>query len=1256
MKKVQFVFLIISCVFLSRIRAQNIVINEICASNYICYEDSNENHGDWIELYNAGNFSVNVGGMYLTDDLSDLDEYLIPNTNPSATTIPSHAHIIFWFDDKSYEGVTHLPGKLSGNGEQVGLTLSDGVTLLDSVTYPAQTYDVTYGRTSDASPNWSFFPVPTPDDDNIGGGYTGIAGKVNYSQDAGFYSSSIQVSLTTNDTAATIYYSLNGNEPSPTNGLLYTGPITVDTNAVIRARIFKQNFIPGEVTTRSFFVNRIHDLPVLSIVTDSANLWDEYTGIYCFGVDNYSHSYSYTGANFWEDWKRPAHIELFEANDVEVVSQNINLSISGNTTRALAQKSFNFESKDALGKNSIPYQLFPQLPIGEYKSFKVRNSGSDWSSTGMRDALNHTIIEGVMDLDHQTNRPVIIYLNGQYWGRMDMTEKLDEDYLNEHFNYVDKDSVDIINSNIDVVKGDAVDYNNMLDFIDNNTMAVQANYQYIKTQMDVDNYINYEETRIYYAATDWPNNNIKYWRPKDHSHPWRWILWDTDRSTLLSASHNTAVDHNTLSWATTSGSIPDWAQYLLNNLLLNSEFKGKFITQFAHNMNFIFCPMRVDSIVDFFRDRLLLEEPAHIQRWEHTNDTIHYYTEGYRHSVAEWNTEIDTIRFFFNNRARYVREDIMNKFGINDTSQLSVNKMPPDGGIVMVDTFLIPENACKLVYFDGYPVTLTALANPGYVFSGWTTAGGDTLPITWTPNGDTTITAYFTPAPAQEPSLASHNIVSTVANCTDVVLTWVNGNGAKRIVIAKTSSAVNAFPADGNVYPADATFGNGTDLGAGNFVVYSGNSNTCSIAGLLSGTQYYFAVIEYNGNAVTSNYNITTYASADISLQAFSVTINAAATAICEGSSTELSASGGVIFYWSPAAGLSSVTDSMVTATLTSPETYILEATDINGCISTDTISISVNSLPAVTLIAQPGACVSASPVLLSGGNPSGGIYGGNYVTTGMFDPVLAGTGMHDISYLYSDANGCADSATASIEVFELPFVEIVMQNDICEDAMPVTLSGGIPSGGIYIGTGVSNGNFDPSITGQGIQIISYAYTDSLGCTNSDTSTIFVSGLPVVSLGTDTTICMYSNIFLDAGAGYASYLWSTGATTQSVFVDTSGAGIGTAVFVVTVTNLSNCAADDSINITFDICAGILPGLIQSSAVSVYPNPFNNELHITAGENHTVIELYDLYGNTILRKAIGTAPETIKPQVSAGIYFLRIETGRTNTTIKVVKTN
>ncbi len=1181
--------LVVMFLFLSSSVAQNIKINEICPSNYISFEDSYDERGDWVEFYNAGNSSINMAGMYLTDNFANLTKFQIPANNSSATTIASHDHLIFWLDEEQYKGPTHTNFKLSNTGERIALVASDGVTIIDSISFGAITYDVTLGRTTDGSSSWSYFPVPTPDNNNSGGGYLEITGKANFVQFAGFYPSTIQVELTYPDPTASIYYSINGNEPSPTRGILYTGPITVNTTTAMRARVFKANYIPGEVTTSTYFINRPHDLPILSVVTDSLNLWDENTGIYCFGVDDYDHSYPYSGANFWEDWKKPAHIELFETSGGEVISQNLKLSISGNTSRAYAQKSLNFESEDALGKKNISYQIFPQLPITEYKSFKVRNGGSDWSSTGIRDAFNHTLLEGAMDVDHQSFRPVILYINGAYWGLIQMTEKIDEDYLNAHFPAIDKDSVDLLFSNAQVANGDANSYNAMINYIANNSMTQQSNYNFIKNQIDIPEYINYYESRIYYASTDWPYKNLYFWRPKDQSMKWRWIMWDTDRSTLLTtnANHPCNVNHNTLAWATTSSSNPPWSQFLINNLLLNSEFKSQFITQFAHHINFTFCPSRTDSVLNVFRNRLQNEMPAHIARWEYSNDTLDYYTAGYYHSLNQWNKEVDTIKLFYDNRANYMRKFIMQQFSIGDTSHLSLVKNPPQGGIVVIDTFKVPSNPCRLVYFDGYPVTLKAIANPGYVFAGWTSGGGNILPFNWVPNGDTTVTAYFTPSSATQPNLASSNYSATITGCTDIDLSWFSGNGSSRLVIARAASAVNALPLDLQGYVADAIFGNGSNLGGGNFVVYSGSGNSCTVTGLTAGETYYFAIIEFNGSSNTSDYYTTSYLTGNTIAASFTAYTAAISNTICQGSSTVITAGGGVTYQWSPSTGLSSLTGATVTASPNNTLTYTVIATDGNGCQAISKIKITVNPRPTVTLNNFSDVCLSSNQVTLTGGSPAGGVYSGTNVSSGSFNISAAGVGNHTIKYRYTNTYGCSDSASAQLKVLALPNVALSAFNSVCLNSSAFLLNGGTPSGGTYSGPGISGGSFNPATAGAGLHTVTYSVTNSSGCSGQSTSTIVVNANPNVSLNAYSNICLgASPIVLSGGTPSGGTYSGPGISGGSFNPATAGAGSHTVTY--SVTNSSGCSGQSTSTILVNANPNVSLNAFSNICLSASP--------------------------------------------------------------------
>ncbi len=137
-------------------------INEFMASNDSCCTDEHGEYDDWIEIYNPGPNPVDIGGMYITDDLGELTAWQIPTTAPDTTTIPAGGFLILWADKQPEQGVLHVNIKLSSSGEQIGLTAPNGTTVIDSLTFGPQTTDVSYGRLPDGSDNWQFFQNPTP--------------------------------------------------------------------------------------------------------------------------------------------------------------------------------------------------------------------------------------------------------------------------------------------------------------------------------------------------------------------------------------------------------------------------------------------------------------------------------------------------------------------------------------------------------------------------------------------------------------------------------------------------------------------------------------------------------------------------------------------------------------------------------------------------------------------------------------------------------------------------------------------------------------------------------------------------------------------------------------------------------------------------------------------------------------------------------------------------------------------------------------
>ena len=137
-------------------------INEFLASNDTTNEDEFGGFDDWFELFNGTDAAIDIGGMYVSDDLTDLTKCQIPTTEPALTTVQPGAFLLIWADGETDQGVLHVDFKLSSGGEDIAITDVDGVTIIDSYTFGGQTTDVSEGRLPDGTDSWTTFDTPTP--------------------------------------------------------------------------------------------------------------------------------------------------------------------------------------------------------------------------------------------------------------------------------------------------------------------------------------------------------------------------------------------------------------------------------------------------------------------------------------------------------------------------------------------------------------------------------------------------------------------------------------------------------------------------------------------------------------------------------------------------------------------------------------------------------------------------------------------------------------------------------------------------------------------------------------------------------------------------------------------------------------------------------------------------------------------------------------------------------------------------------------
>ena len=145
----------------------NLYINEIMAGNSHSLQDNNGDFDDWIELYNPNDFSVDIGGLSIADNFIRSGLWQIPKGFSSQTTIPAKGYIVLWADEEVSQGPLHINFKLNKSGEQVALY--NDLLLLDSLSFPPQTDDISYGRENDGGAPWEFFNPGSPNEDNANG-------------------------------------------------------------------------------------------------------------------------------------------------------------------------------------------------------------------------------------------------------------------------------------------------------------------------------------------------------------------------------------------------------------------------------------------------------------------------------------------------------------------------------------------------------------------------------------------------------------------------------------------------------------------------------------------------------------------------------------------------------------------------------------------------------------------------------------------------------------------------------------------------------------------------------------------------------------------------------------------------------------------------------------------------------------------------------------------------------------------------------
>ena len=712
-------------------KAGALKVNEIMAANVDMFVDPSWNYGGWLELYNPGDEIVSLAGCWVSDDPEDLRKGLI---HKDVGTVPAHGFRTLWFDhadtrkDVNEKWVnTQVDTKLKCEGGTVYISDADGHILVEQA-YPAAVMRCSYARKTDGDGEWSFSPNPTPDATNAGMTFaqTQLEEPV-VNQPGQVYSGTLRVQVTI-PAGATLRYTTDGSTPTMDNGQTsQTGRFNVTGTQAYRFRLYKDGYLPSKVVTRTYVADEWgFYLPVISLVTDESNLYDETIGIYVSGSNGKTANQDYTKRNFNMEWDRPASFEYI-ANGHEVqnaegyFAQEVDIAINGGWSRKYQPRSFKVKSGKVYDlKNSLDYPFFADKPYNKTKSLLLRNGGNDeYNRTRLKDAALQQIARvSEFPLNLQSYQPVHVFLNGYYLAMLNMREP-----SNKHYGYanygIDTDEIDAFEMSVD--SGYVQKDGTKEAFLEWKSLSKNAadelTYQQICDLVDMDDYLNYMAFKFYLNDWDWPHNNAKGFRDRNNG-KFKFVVFDLDNC-VDKTGNNIFTDfankrtHTFYGRPEYNGSSITAEVELVTiflNMLKNGEFKRRFIDTYCIVGGSVFGDEEeIAATVNEMADNI-----APALSWEGN------YPFGWGRSYAEG--IISAVTGNYRQRMTNVIRSY-STFGLSRTKaqevKLSANVK---GGSISINDVQVPRSK-----FDGYlfaPITLKAQAPAGYRFAGWWNEGG----------------------------------------------------------------------------------------------------------------------------------------------------------------------------------------------------------------------------------------------------------------------------------------------------------------------------------------------------------------------------------------------------------------------------------------------------------------------------------------------------------------------------------------------------
>lgn len=510
---------------------------------------------------------------------------------------------------------------------------------------------------------------------------------------------------------------------------------------VVRARVWRNESELSEIRSETFIVTASgrarYALPVISLAFNEDRFYDYEDGFGNAGITFDETRLMFPDVqtlpnwrnNFWRrgaEWEARAHFAFFpEGESAPALLHDCGMRLHGSSSRRWPRKSLRLYARSEYGASRFEYPFFENLADDSFNRIIAHNAGGDQPRANLRDAAGQRIM-GELGWQIQEAQPVVVLVNGEFYGVNHIRERYDKHYF-ERRRGIPEEYLDLYKDG-SVQEGDSAFLVQTLNLIaGDNALADDEAFAAFSEKVNTASMTDIFAGNFFINNIDWLSNNVLMFRSKEDGplpdHRWEFAVIDLDQGWLNLGSAED-IDNNLLDEVINGTVQGDSVVFnktgapaeFFRAAVKNESYRHAFISRFADLLNTHLLPARCNAIVEDYALEIQPHMAEHFLRWRNSS------------SLSAWGNEIQKITSFNLERPAYQRQHLVDVFDLEGPFELTLDVSDQEHGYIRVNTVDINPMTPGVdeapypwqgTYFKGVPAEITAVAYPGYIFTGW---------------------------------------------------------------------------------------------------------------------------------------------------------------------------------------------------------------------------------------------------------------------------------------------------------------------------------------------------------------------------------------------------------------------------------------------------------------------------------------------------------------------------------------------------------